>query len=129
MSSSRLAEAWKKTTLSPAAIFVPLSSVSTMAVRRKFITGVTKRSISSTADGRRLRSSSNLCHCSGFWKKACMAPDMRLRVVSLPATVSRRKNSSSSMSLRRSPSISTVVSALMRSAWGSIRFLAKSSDA
>ena len=58
-----------------------------------------------------------------------MAPDMRLRVVSLPATVSSRKKSSSSMSLRRSPSISTVVSALMRSAWGSIRFLAKSSEA
>ncbi len=51
-----------------------------------------------------------------------MAPDMRLRVVSLPATVSRRKNSSSSSSLSRSPSTSTLVSTLMRSAWGSMRF-------
>ena len=50
-SSSRLADVWKKTTLSPAAMVVPLSSTSHMAVRRKFMTGVTKRSISSTARG------------------------------------------------------------------------------
>ena len=47
-----------------------------------------------------------------------MPPDIRLRVVSLPATVSRRKNSSSSRSLSRSPSTSTPVSTLIRSAAG-----------
>ncbi len=36
-----------------------------MAVRRKFMTGVTKRSISSTATGSRLRSAQRRCHWSG----------------------------------------------------------------
>ena len=53
-----------------------------------------------------------------------MAPEMRFRVVSLPATVSRRKKSSSSSSESLSPSISTWVSTLKRSSWGSSRFLA-----
>ena len=73
-----------------------------------------------------MRSSS---HWSGFSKKAAIAPEMRLRVVSLPATVSRRKNSSSSSSESCSPSMSTWVSTLMRSSWGSTRFVANSSDA
>ena len=49
-----------------------------------------------------------------------MAPEIRLRVVSLPATVSSRKNISSSRSESFSPSISTPVSTLIRSSWGSI---------
>ena len=55
-----------------------------------------------------------------------MAPDIRFRVVSLPATVRSRKKSSSSISPSRSPSISTCVSALIRSSWGSRRFSLKS---
>ena len=58
-----------------------------------------------------------------------MAPEIRFRVVSLPATVRRRKNSSSSNDESCSPSMSTWVSTLMRSSWGSIRFWPKSSEA
>ena len=47
-----------------------------------------------------------------------MAPEMRFRVVSLPATVRRRKNSSSSSSESLSPSTSTWVRTLMRSSCG-----------
>ena len=58
-----------------------------------------------------------------------MAPEMRLRVVSLPATASSRKNRSSSSWESWSPSISAWVSTLNRSWWGSRRFLAHSSSA
>ena len=62
-----------------------------------------------------MRSSS---HWSGLSKKATMAPEIRFRVVSLPATVRSRKNNSSSKSESRSPSISTPVSTLIRSCVG-----------
>ena len=65
-----------------------------------------------------MRSSS---HWSGWSKNAAIPPEMRLRVVSLPATVRRRKNSSSSSAESCSPSISTSVSTLIRSSWGSAR--------
>ena len=38
--SSRLPDVYQSTTFSPSAIFTPLSSVSRVAVRRKWITGV-----------------------------------------------------------------------------------------
>ena len=47
--SSRFAEAYHSTTFWPAAIGWPASSVSSVAVRRKWITGVAQRTISSTA--------------------------------------------------------------------------------
>ena len=50
-SGSRLADANQTTTLSPARIACPASSVSQVAVRRKCQTGEAKRSISSTASG------------------------------------------------------------------------------
>ena len=49
--SSRLAEMCQNTTLSPSAIFWSPMTTSAVAWRRKCITGDTKRSISSTADG------------------------------------------------------------------------------
>ena len=49
--SSRLAELYQITTLSPAAIGCPPISVSAVAVRRKWITGDAHRTISSTAVG------------------------------------------------------------------------------
>ena len=48
-SSSRLAEMYQSTTLSPSWICLPPSSMSAVAVRRKYITGDAQRSISSTA--------------------------------------------------------------------------------
>ncbi len=97
--------------------------------RRKFITGVTNRSISSTASGSSDRSLRSSSHWSGCSKNVAMAPEIRFRVVSLPATVNSRKNSSSSNDESCSPSISTWVSTLIRSSWGSTRFVANSSDA
>ena len=120
---------WKKTTFWSALMVCPLNSVSVVDCRRKFITGVTNRSISSTADGSSDRSLRNSSHWSGWSKKATMAPEIRFRVVSFPATVRSRKNNSNSRSERCSPSISTPVSTLIRSWWGSIFFLAKSWEA
>ena len=100
-----------------------------MLWRRKFITGVTNRSISSTADGRSDRSLRSSSHCSGWSKNAAMPPEIRFRVVSLPATVSRRKNNSSSSSESFSPSMSTWVRTLIKSSWGSARLVANSSEA
>ena len=120
---------WKNTTLLSSSMTCPPSSNCLVVWRRKFITGVTKRSISSTADGRSERSLRSSSHWSGWSKKAAMAPEMRFRVVSLPATVNSRKNSSSSKSESFSPSTSTSVRTLIRSSCGSARFTPNSSEA
>ena len=126
--SSRLAEMCQNTTLSPSLMAWPPSSVSATAVRRKCMTGVTKRSISSTALGSRLRSWRSFCHCSGWSKKAAMAPDIKFWVVSLPATMSNMKKRSSSSSFSFSPSTSESIRTETRSSLGaSFRLLASSS--
>ena len=81
------------------------------------------------AEGSSDRSARRRSHWSGLSKNATMAPEMRFRVVSLPATASSRKNRSSSSSDSWSPSISAWVRTLKRSWWGSIRFLSHSSSA
>ena len=91
--SSRLAELYQRTTFWPAAMRWPDSSVSSVAVRRKWITGVAQRTISSTAV--RVWASKSpyqRSRWSGCSVSAFMPWLMALRVVSLPATTSRMKN-------------------------------------
>ena len=103
------------TTLSFSFIGTPRTSRSRVTVRRKWLTGVTQRRVSSTA----CEMSSGLERMSaiwsGFWSSASMPPDRALRVVSLPATESSRKKASNSISDSFSPSISELISTLMRS--------------
>ena len=82
------------TTLSPARIVWPPSSMSRVAVRRKWITGVAQRTISSTAVGATAREVGHPRRgaASGKSVSAFMPWLMALRVVSLPATTSRMKN-------------------------------------
>ena len=77
----------------------PRIAVSLVTVRRKYMTGVTQRSISSTAVPISDGSAISFCRCSGCSISASMPPEIRLRVVSLPATASRRKNASNSVSV------------------------------
>src|SRR4051812_42667350 len=97
--SSRLPETNQVVTLSPALIFVPASSVSTAAVRRKWCTGVAQRSISSAAV---LRSASSSPAARSFSiSSGCSSSASRpwvivWRVVSLPAVASRTKYTSNS---------------------------------
>jgi len=122
-----VAEAWKKTTLSPSAMRWPRISTSAVAWRRKFHDRDTYRSISSTA-----------------LAAGCGPPAGAATVGILEEGVHRsrhqvarrlvalhREEEEEQLEfelLVRSPSISTSVS-VMRSWWGSMRFLAKSSDA
>ena len=95
--SSRFAELYHSTTFSPSRISCPRNSVSRVAVRRKWITGVAQRTISSTAVGAtRSKSASHSARCSGCSLNAFMPWLIALRVVSLPATTSRTKNEPSS---------------------------------
>ncbi len=89
--------------------------MSQVAVRLKQFTGVTQRSISSTPEGMRDGSASRRARCSGCSMSASMPPEMRFRVVSLPATVSMRKKLSNSASLRLKPSTSALTRMVQRS--------------
>jgi hypothetical protein len=73
--------------------------VGRVAVRMKEITGVVQRSSSSTALGISERSARSAAHCSGCSASAASPPEIRLRVVSLPATSSWIRNMASSASL------------------------------
>ena len=74
------------TTLSPAAIFWPAISVSSAAVRRMCITGVTRRIISSTAVGAMPSgSSAQSAIWSGFSRKSRIMWLPTVPVVSIPA--------------------------------------------
>ena len=90
------------------AIFWPPSSVSRVAVRRKWITGDAQRTISSTAVGA-TPSKSAAQHRAlrrGGRESAFMPWLIALRVVSLPAATSSTKNEASSWSVSVSPSTS-----------------------
>ncbi len=77
------------TTLSPFLIGLPRSSVSASAVRRMWASGVCQRMISGTM----LAISSGLARSFWYWSgilfSAYTAPEIELRVVSLPPTISR----------------------------------------
>ncbi len=121
-SSSKLAEPYQTTTLSPSRIVSPRSSTSQVAVRRKCSTGQPQRRISSapvfqaSSGSRRIRSHSNGCSIS-----ASIPCAIACRVVSFPATTSRRNIVSNSRSVSRSPSISAWTSRDTRSSRGSSR--------
>src|SRR5438034_1399917 len=117
-SSSRLAEPYQTVSLSPSRIGWPRSSASRVAVRRKYMTGETQRSISSTAVGMRDGSASSRRRSAGCCIRASMPPEIRLRVVSLPATASSRKKESNSTSVSFSPSTSAAMRTLTRSSRG-----------
>ncbi len=124
-SSSRLADWNHITTLSPALTSWPPMTQSFTAVRRKWITGVAQRTISSTAVGMTAsKSSARIWRCSGWVVSAYIPWLMALRVVSLPAATSRMKNDPSSSGLSRwtspsSPATSACISAEVRSSVGS----------
>ena len=107
-------------TLSPALNFCPRSSVSRVTLRRKYITGDAQRRISSVADGTSAGLSASISNCSGCSISACIPCDIALRVVSLPATASSRKNTLKSISESLSPSISALSSAVTMSSRGSL---------
>ncbi|SKX88609.1 Uncharacterised protein [Mycobacteroides abscessus subsp. abscessus] len=97
----------------------PPTCVSRLAVRWKQLTGVAQRTISSTAVAG--RSFLNNSHWSGCSRKAFMPWLIALRVVSLPATVSRMKKNPNSASSRCCPSISALTSVLTMSSTGHFR--------
>src|ERR1051325_4911975 len=80
-SSSGLAEPYQTVSLSPSRIGWARRSASRVAVRRKYMTGETQRSISSTAVGMRDGSASSRRRSSGCCIRASMPPEIRLRVV------------------------------------------------
>ena len=109
--SSRFAEMYHITTLSPSAISRPWSSVAAVAVRRKWYTGEAQRRISSTAGLSCVsRLSRSAAYCSGCCISAHMPHAVVLRVVSLPATDSSSMNMSNSSSESFSPSTSALMS-------------------
>ena len=75
---------------------VAASSVSSVAVREKLMTGLTKRQISSAMVANDSGSSRSRRHWSGNRLNAHMPPEMALRVVSLPATSRITRNMVSS---------------------------------
>jgi len=77
------------TTLSPFRICLPPSSMSRVALRRMWASGVCQRMVSETIEGIRPWSALSLSYWSRFSFKARMEPVMVLRVVSLPPTISR----------------------------------------
>lgn len=106
-------------TRSPARIVCPLSSVSSVAVRWKAMTGVAQRTISSAVV--RGRVSLNSAHCSGWSTNAFMPWVVALRAVSLPAMVSRMTKKPNSSGVSDCPSMSAVTSVETRSSPGSAR--------
>ncbi len=95
------------TTFSPALIGWPPTSVSSVAVRRKWITGVPQRTISSTAVFEwASKSPYSRSRWSGKSVNAFRPWLIALRVVSLPATTSRMKNEPNSCAVSCSPSTS-----------------------
>ena len=117
--SSRFAELYQSTTLSPAFTARPPISVSRVTVRRKWITGLAQRTISSIAVGAmRSKSAAHLRRSSGWSLSAFMPWLIALRVVSLPATTSSTKKDASSAWVSASPSISAERSWLVRSSVG-----------
>ena len=85
-SSSRFADAKYRASWSPARIGAPRSSQSSVAVRVKWLIGVTHRRISSTASGSSSGCSRSFSHSSGNREKARSPPLIAFRVVSLPAS-------------------------------------------
>ena len=120
--SSRFAELYQSTIFSPARSFWPPSSVSCVAVRRKWITGDAQRTISSTAVGATpSKSAAHLRRSAGWSESAFMPWLIALRVVSLPAATSSTKNDASSWSVSVWPSIWAFRSCAVRSSFGFAR--------
>jgi len=91
-------------------------------VRRKWITGVAQRTISSTAVGAmRSKSAIHRARSAGKSVSALMPWLIALRVVSLPATTRRMKNDPSSWLVSRSPSTSAWMRAVVMSSRGRVR--------
>ena len=82
------------------------------------MTGVTQRSISSTAAGINDESARRRSRWSGCSRRASIPPEIRLRVVSLPATDNSTKNALNSGSVSASPSTSARMSVLIKSSRG-----------
>ena len=91
-----------------------------VVVRRKWITGVAGRS-RRPPWGQALEVGGHFCALGRVLGQRLKPWLMALRVVSLPATVSRTKKEPSSASVRRSPSTSALASAEVRSSVGSRR--------
>ena len=118
-SSSRFADAKNSATRSPSAIFTPRTSASSVAMRVKWMMGLTQRSISSTASdisSGRSRSFSHSPRCS---EKASRPPLIALRVVSLPASTISSQYMRSCSSVSGWPSISALSRWLTMSSPGS----------
>ena len=122
MRSSRLADSYHMTTLSPSVIGTPAISVSAVAVRRKCTTGDAQRTISSVAVGMTpARSAARIARWSSL-RVSCSSPWLiALRVVSLPAAESRMKKLAISIGSSRSPSTSACIIAETRSSVGFAR--------
>ena len=103
---SWLAEVKETTTLSPARMGCAPIWPSAAAVRRKVMTGVHQRSISSTADGSRAGSARSSRCASGCSISAMHAPGSPLRSVSFPATANSQNMFSNSASDTWPPSSS-----------------------
>ena len=113
--SSRFADAKYSATWSPALIFTPPTSQSSVAVRVKWLIGVTQRRISSTASGSSSGWSRSFSHWSGFSQNATRPPLIALRVVSLPASTSSSQYPTSCSSVSGAPSMRPRISSLTRS--------------
>ena len=96
--------------------------MSCTALRRKLSTGGAKRSISSIAAGSSVMSDCRRRRWSGYFDSSVMPCAIRLRVVSLPATISNWKKRSSWPLLSCSPSTSALTTRLQTSLPGVTRF-------
>ena len=127
--SSRLADGYSNSSLSPAWSCWPASSVSSTTVRFMFLTGLTQRSISSMADPRRLRSASSVSQRSRSSSSWYAPPLMTWRVVSSPPMRISIDSYWSSASVRLCPSTSAPIRVLMRSSVGDSRRAATTLEA
>ena len=120
--SSKLPEAYQTAPCRPSAIARRGSSVSRVAVRRKWCTGVSPAQ-DLVGRGRCSEgSASSRCALLGVLEQGDQARgDSVCRVVSLPAVVSSRKNSRARARSRRAPSTSASTSLVMMSSRGSAR--------
>ena len=107
--------------MSPSRISCPRISTSTVAARAMWVTGLHQRSISSTAPGISVGSSTSLSHSSGCSMSAKVPRAIRFRVVSLPATSNRNAKFSRSSSVSLAPSTSAVLKTDSMSSRGSLR--------
>ena len=107
--------------MSPSRMRCPRISTSAVAARAMCVTGLVQRSISSTAPGISVGSSTSLWHSSGCSMSANVPSAIRFRVVSLPATSSRKAKFSRSSSVSLAPSTSAVASTDSMSFLGSAR--------